>query len=88
MFTFFQKFFYTFLHDEMKFRRWMRSLLMAVATGGMGFADQMAALVNAPVKWIKVSAVIAGFISVAINLGENNPKGEEAEKQNSEVIHP
>lgn len=88
MITFFQKFLASFLHDEMKFRRWMRSLLMALATGGMGFADQLAEVAGTPVKWIKVAAVIAGFISVAINLGDKNPKAEEPEKQNSEVVHP
>ena len=85
MLPFFKKFFYSLINDEMKFRRWMRSLLMALATGGMGFADQLAAVVSAPVKWVKVVAVIAGFISVAINLGEKNRNADQPDTKISIV---
>ncbi len=63
------------LHDELKVRRWLRSLLMAFAGSGLAFADQMASAIGAPgaVKTIKIIAVICGFISVAINLGDKNP---------------
>ena len=64
------------LYDEVMVRRWGRALLMALATGGMGFSDQLAAVLGAPVRWIKIAAVIAGFIAVAINLGEKNPPKE------------
>ena len=61
------------LYDEVMVRRWGRALLMALATGGMGFSDQLAAVLGAPIRWIKIAAVIAGFIAVAINLGDKNP---------------
>ena len=67
----------TLLNDEVMVRRWGRALLMALATGGMGFADQLAAVLGAPVRWIKIAAVIAGFIAVAINLGDKNPPKED-----------
>jgi hypothetical protein len=63
-----------FLNDEVKVRRWLRACLMAFAGSGLAFADQMAGLLgNAGLtNKIKVAAVVAGFISVAINLGEKN----------------
>ena len=77
MIPFFKKFFDALMNDELAFRRWMRALLMAVAGSGMMWADQLAEIIAAPVKWLKVTAVICGAIAVAINLGEKNPKPDD-----------
>ena len=60
------------LYDDMKVRRWLRTALMAMAASGMVWADQIAEIMGAPVKWFKIAAVICGALSVAINLGEKN----------------
>lgn len=64
------------LYDEMAVRRWGRAGLMAVAGSGLAFADGIAGVLEAPgaVRAIKLTAVIAGFLSVAINLGDRNPR--------------
>jgi len=66
------------LYDEMKVRRWLRVAVMAIGGSGLGYADQIAATINAPgaVKIIKVLAVICMGISVMINLGDKNPPKE------------
>ncbi len=79
MITFLKKFWDAFLHDEMKFRRWSRTAIMALSTGGLAFADQLAGVVEGGprlIKTIKVIAVICAGISVAINLGDKNPPKE------------
>lgn len=64
-----------FLFDPLAFVRWMRGLMLAVAAGGVAFADQLAALVGAPgwVKAIKIAAIVCGFIAGSITAGERNP---------------
>lgn len=64
------------LYDEMAVRRWVRAGLMGLAAGGIGFADQMAGLIDAPgaVRTIKLVAAAAAFLSVSINLGDRNPR--------------
>lgn len=70
------------LHDELAVRRWSRALLMAIAGGGIAFADQLAAVLEAPgaVKAIKLLAVLAGFCSLAITAGERNAKADEPQQ--------
>ena len=74
-----RKVFDKFLNDEMAVRRWGRAALGAFATGGLAFGEQLAQLVEAPgaVKLIKLAAVVAGFLALAVNLGEPNPKAPE-----------
>lgn len=62
------------LHDELAVRRWGRALLMAVATGGLAFADQLAQILGSEVKAVKIAAVVAGFLSLAVTAGERNAK--------------
>lgn len=73
MLTWFARFKEMFLHDEVAFRRWTRALIMGLAGSGMTFSDQLAEILGAPVKSIKVAAVVCMFISVMINLGDKNP---------------
>jgi hypothetical protein len=70
----FSDFWVTLMNDEVAVRRWGRSALMGIAGGGIAFGDQLAALVNSPgmVTKIKVASVVAGFLSLLINLGEKN----------------
>lgn len=69
-----------FLHDELFIRRWSRAVLGALAGSGYAFADQLAELLGEPdsLKTIKVAAVVAGFLALAITAGEKNPKAEVA----------
>lgn len=62
------------LHDELAVRRWGRAALMAVAGSGLAFGDQLAGLLgdSGLVQTIKIIAVVAGFLSVAITAGERN----------------
>jgi hypothetical protein len=59
---------YAFFLDELAFRRWMRGGMLAFAGGGLAFADQIGALLNAPgaVKGVKIAAVVCGFIAGAM----------------------
>jgi hypothetical protein len=77
------------LNDEVAVRRYLRATLMALATGGVGFADQIAAQIGpawppaelgALVMKIKIIALVSGFISVMINLGDKNPQKTEEPK--------
>ena len=84
MMTWIKKFIDAFLYDEMKFRRWARTTIMALATGGLAFADQLASVVEGGprlIKAIKVIAVVCAGISVAINLGDKNPPKEATDVQ-------
>lgn len=81
MIPLFKKFWNALLNDEMAVKRWLRAGLMAVAGSGMMWADQLAEIIGAPVKGLKVVAVICGALSVAINLGDKNkPEGESNAK--------
>jgi hypothetical protein len=62
------------LNDELAVRRWGRAALMGAAAGGLAFADQLAAILEAPglVRAIKVVAVVCGFLSLAVTAGEKN----------------
>lgn len=73
-----QRIVHALLYDEMAARRWLRGGLFGFATGGLAFADQLAAIVSSPgaVKGIKVAAVVSGFVAAMINLGEKNQKAE------------
>jgi hypothetical protein len=66
---------YAVRYDELAVRRWGRALLMGLAGGGIAFADQLAAVLEAPgaVKAIKAAAVGAGFVALMINAGDRNP---------------
>lgn len=77
MIPLFRKLWDALLNDEMAVRRWLRAGLMAMAGSGLAFADQIAQTVGSPgaVKTVKITAVVCGFISVMINLGEKNEKG-------------
>lgn len=77
-----KKLFTAILNDEVMMRRWLRAWLMAFATGGMGFADQLSAVTGGKVSVtaVRVLATISGFIAVAINLGEKNAPKEEPSK--------
>ena len=68
------------LHDEAAVRRWGRAALMGIAGGGIAFADQLAAALDMPdyIKAIKACAVVAGFLSLMISIGEKNAKDEPA----------
>ena len=80
MLTWLKKFWDAFLHDEMKFRRWARTSIMTLATGGLAFADQIAAVAEGGprlIKIIKTIAVICAGLAVAINLGDKNPPAEQ-----------
>ena len=76
MITFFKKFLAAFLYDELAFTRWIRGGMLAVAGGGVAFADQLAGTIGAPgaVKIIKTTAIICGFMAGAITAGEKNGK--------------
>lgn len=78
MIPMFRKLWFKIRYDEVAVRRWGRALLMAFAGGGIAFADQLAAITGSDGKWIRIAAVVAGFVSVAINLGEKNEKPPEA----------
>jgi hypothetical protein len=73
-----QNFFGRLWNDELFARRWGRAALMAVAAGGLAFADQLASVIDSPgaVKTIKVMAILAGLASAAITAGEKNPRPE------------
>jgi hypothetical protein len=59
---------YAFFLDELAFRRWMRGGMLALAGGGLAFADQIAALLGMPeaIRWIKIASIVAGFIAGAM----------------------
>lgn len=78
-----RRIFHALLWDELAARRWLRGGLLGFATGGLAFADQLAAIVAAPgaVKSIKVAAVVCAFVGAMVNLGEKNPKPEDAPKE-------
>ncbi len=61
-------------NDDMAARRWLRGASHTLALGGLAFADQIAALINAPgaVKAIKLAAIVCAFMGGAISVGEKN----------------
>jgi hypothetical protein len=69
---------YRFRYDPLFVRRWGRAALMAVAGSGLAFGDQLAAVLDAPgaVKAVKIVAIVAGLLSVAITAGERNRPAE------------
>jgi hypothetical protein len=70
-----QHLFHSFFFDELAFTRWLRGGCLAVAASGLAFADQLGALLAAPriVLYVKVSAVVCGFVAGAITAGQRNP---------------
>jgi hypothetical protein len=71
------------LHDELAVRRWGRALLMAVAGGGIAFGSQLADALgdSGLTQAIKVVAIVAGFLSLAITAGEKNAKPEPIDNE-------
>ena len=69
----------SFLFDEQAFKRIMRPLLISFGLGGVAFGDQVGQLFGAPgaARWIKVAALVCGFIGGAIKMGEKNLSPEE-----------
>lgn len=67
------------LFDELAFRRWCRGITLAFAGTGFAFADQLAALINAPmaVTVIKVASVVCAFLGGTISIGQKNKPVEE-----------
>jgi hypothetical protein len=62
-------------NDELKVARWTRAIFITFSTSGLAFADQLAAMLGnaAWVTYVRVAAVVAGFISLAITAGQKNP---------------
>jgi len=86
MIPFFRHLIDKFLHDELAVRRWGRAVLMALSVGGLAFADQLADVMgyagdDGLVRAVKIAAVVAGFLSLAVTAGERNvpppPPGPE-----------
>lgn len=74
MIPFFARFFRMFARDESFFERVVRSVLMAFATGGVAFGDQLAAAASLP-GWgrgIKIAGMVCGFLSLLIPAGQKN----------------
>lgn len=64
-----------FLFDEGAVTGWIRGGMLMFAAGGIAFANEVAAIIEAPgaVKTIKLVAVACGFLAGAIRAGEKNP---------------
>lgn len=77
MIPMFRRLWYRLRYDELAVQRWSRALLMGLATGGIAFGDQLAAVLGSEVKSIKIAAVIAGFLSLMVTAGEKNEKPTE-----------
>lgn len=80
MFPFFARFFRMFARDEAFFERVCRAVLMAFATGGVAFGDQLATAAGLP-RWgqgIKVAGMVCGFLSLLIPAGQKNPEEHPA----------
>lgn len=78
MITFIRRVFRAFFLDEQAFVRWMRGLGVTFAVGGVGFADEIAKVLNAPgyVRAIKIAALVCGFLGVANAAGQKNESAE------------
>jgi hypothetical protein len=68
------RWFRLFWLDESAFERVMRAVLFGWAVTGLGFADQLAAVVSAPglVRAIKVSAIVCAALGAVIRAGDKN----------------
>jgi len=79
MITIIQKFVHRLLYDELAVRRWARSFTIGVATAGVGFADQLANLLESPdsARKIKIAGVVCAMLGGAITAGEKNPPKEQ-----------
>ncbi len=68
-----------FLFDDQAFKRIMRPILITFGLSGVAFADQISSFINSPgaVRWIKLAALVCGFIGGAIKMGEKNMTPEE-----------
>lgn len=83
MIPFFVRFFRLFARDEAFFERVSRAALMAFATGGVAFGDQLAAAASLP-GWgrgIKIAGMVCGFLSLMIPAGQKNPQPGEEPKE-------
>lgn len=72
MIPLFKKLLNSLLYDDLAVRRWLRAGIMTLAASGMAWGDQLSEILGAPVRWIKIAAVIAMAISLAITAGEKN----------------
>lgn len=79
MIPFFKRVFRMFAYDESFFERACRSVLVAFATGGIAFGDQLAEVAGLPgwSKGIKVAGIVAAFLSLMIPAGQKNPAKKE-----------
>jgi hypothetical protein len=70
---------YAFFLDELAFRRWVRGGMLALAGGGLAFADQVAGLLGMPeaIRWVKIASIAAGFIAGAMQSSAKKATGPE-----------
>lgn len=70
------KLLHAFFFDEKAARRWLRGGLMAFAAGGLAFADQLGSALGSPgiAKWLRVAAILAGFVAGAIQSSAAKPR--------------
>jgi len=71
-----RKLLHGFFFDERAARRWIRGGLMAFAASGVAFADQLGSALGSPTatKWVRVTAIIAGFAAGAIQSSAAKPR--------------
>ena len=70
-----KQFWHDLAYSPEKATLWARSLLMALAGGGLAFAGDLAQLGFSPpaVQRVKVASVVAAFLASAMKAGDKNP---------------
>lgn len=76
MFPAIRAFIHAFFFNETAFLRISRALIMTIAAGGMGFAQDVASILGAPgaVKSVKIVSVVCMGLALMLGAGDKNPK--------------